>query len=99
MAKSLVPARAPWSRLVSICRECAGGSALLKPALKMAAKAAGRRDLRIVETSCLDVCPGRGGCLSITGANDSRSYVYEGAGALAPLVAALLAEPGSETHR
>jgi hypothetical protein len=53
------PVRTKWSTLVAVCRECGGGKGFAK-SLRRATKQAGARDVRIVSSSCLDVCPKRG---------------------------------------
>jgi hypothetical protein len=53
------PVRTKWSTLVAVCRECGGGKGFAK-SLRRATKEAPVRDVRVVSTSCLDVCPKRG---------------------------------------
>jgi hypothetical protein len=53
------PVRTKWSSLVAVCRECSNGKRLSK-ALKRSLKDAGVRDVRVLSSSCLDVCPKRG---------------------------------------
>jgi hypothetical protein len=42
-----------------VCRECSGGKRLSK-VLRRSLKDAGVRDVRVLSSSCLDVCPKRG---------------------------------------
>ncbi len=61
--------QAPWRELVILCRKCRGkleggfgdeGRDDLRSALRDALRDAGRRrDVRIIETGCLGVCPKR----------------------------------------
>jgi predicted metal-binding protein len=51
--------RTKWTALVAVCEECSGGKRLAK-ALRRASKETGTRELRVVRSSCLDVCPKRG---------------------------------------
>lgn len=69
-------ARTKWSTLVAVCRECSDGKAVAK-ALKQAYKLEGRRDVRVVRTSCLDVCPKRGATVSTTTARGVATVVME----------------------
>jgi predicted metal-binding protein len=68
----------PWRMVVLVCRKCGkrqkGGFGekrhdTLKTHLRQALRAAGRRrDVRVIETSCLGVCPKHG----VTALNASR---------------------------
>jgi hypothetical protein len=53
------PARTRWSTLVAVCSECEGGKRLAK-AMRAELKQNKTRDVRVVRSSCLDVCPKRG---------------------------------------
>jgi hypothetical protein len=53
------PARTRWSTLVAVCSECEGGKRLAK-AMRAELKQSQTRDVRVVRSSCLDVCPKRG---------------------------------------
>ena len=55
----LTPVRTRWSTLIAVCSECDGGKRLAKT-LRADLKRSGTRDVRIVRSSCLDVCPKRG---------------------------------------
>jgi hypothetical protein len=56
---ALTPVRTRWSTLIAVCSECDGGKRLAKT-LRAENKRSGERDVRIVRSSCLDVCPKRG---------------------------------------
>jgi predicted metal-binding protein len=68
----------PWQSIILLCGKCArkldGGygpekDATLRSALRMALKDAGhRRDVRIIETRCMGVCPKK----AVTAVNASR---------------------------
>jgi hypothetical protein len=51
--------RTRWSTLIAVCSECDGGKRLAKT-LRSDLKRQGNRDVRVVRSSCLDVCPKRG---------------------------------------
>ena len=53
------PVRTKWSTLVSVCRECHGGKGFAKT-LRRAYKGGDSRTVRVVSSSCFDVCPKRG---------------------------------------
>jgi hypothetical protein len=57
--------RTTWSTLVAVCRECDGGKKLGKE-IKHALKDARIRDVRVLSSSCLDVCPKRGVTVATT---------------------------------
>jgi hypothetical protein len=71
----------PWREVVLVCRKCGkkqkGGFGkkrreTLKSHLRQALRAAGRRrDVRVIETSCLGICPKHG----VTALNASRPQV------------------------
>jgi hypothetical protein len=52
-------ARTRWSTLVAVCSECDGGKRLAK-AMRRNFKREGTGDVRVVRSSCMDVCPKRG---------------------------------------
>ena len=54
-----IPVRTKFSTLVAVCEECSGGKRFAK-SLRGAYKAAGTRDVRVVRSTCLDICPKRG---------------------------------------
>jgi predicted metal-binding protein len=68
----------PWREVVLVCRKCGKkqkggfgekGRETLKTHLRQALRAAGRRrDVRVIETSCLGICPKHG----VTALNASR---------------------------
>ena len=68
----------PWQSIILLCGKCArkldGGygpekDATLRSALRMALKEAGhRRDVRIIETRCMGICPKK----AVTVVNASR---------------------------
>ena len=68
----------PWQSIILLCGKCArkldGGygpekDATLRSALRMALKDAGhRRDVRIIETRCMGICPKK----AVTAVNASR---------------------------
>jgi predicted metal-binding protein len=68
----------PWQSIILLCGKCArkldGGygpkkDSTLRSALRMALKDAGhRRDVRIIETRCLGICPKK----AVTAVNASR---------------------------
>lgn len=65
-ADGLHPEAAPWSDLVLVCSKCLRkqGREELRGELKRALKHAGRRDVRVVVSGCLDVCPKDGVALA-----------------------------------
>ncbi len=58
-----------------MCKECAGEPKALRKALKQVLKARGRRDVRVVASSCLDVCPKRATTVAAGGADGTRVLV------------------------
>jgi hypothetical protein len=71
-----VVVRTKWTTLVAVCRECNGAKAVAKM-LKRSYKSAGRRDVRIVRSSCLDVCPKRGVTVSTSDASGVKTVVID----------------------
>jgi hypothetical protein len=59
------PVRTKWNTLVAVCRECAGGKRLAK-SLRGSFKKSGQREVRVIASSCLDVCPKRGVTVATT---------------------------------
>jgi len=64
---------APWSDVVVICTKCAAklgrghkGKTELRGEVKHALKKRGLKDIRVVETSCLDLCPKGGQTVATT---------------------------------
>ena len=57
--KSEQPVRTRWTSLVAVCGECHGGKRFGK-ALRGALKKSPIQGVRVVRSSCLDVCPKRG---------------------------------------
>jgi hypothetical protein len=61
---AIEPAEAGWSDLILLCGKCAGklsGNKDARSALRHALKRAGRaKQVRIAETTCLDICPDDG---------------------------------------
>lgn len=66
------PVRTKWATLVAVCRECDDAKRLAK-ALRGSFKATQQRDVRVVLTSCLDVCPKRGVTVATTRAGGGVS--------------------------
>ena len=70
MAATIASHPTPWQEVVLVCRKCGkklgdkgfgpGGEDTLARALKGGLRRAGRRrDVRVVETKCLGICPKR----------------------------------------
>jgi len=95
------PVRRPWrSSLVLVCRECDGvrafGPKQVRAQLKRAAKVdLPRKAVRVVSTSCLDVCPKHATCVAVTGVGETAVTV-NGPGGVAQVVAALAAGLGDD---
>jgi predicted metal-binding protein len=68
--------RTKWTTLVAVCRECSGGKRLSK-VLKRSLKDANIRDIRVLSTSCLDVCPKRGVTVATTCAGGVKTAVLD----------------------
>ncbi len=64
-----VPVRTRWTTLIAVCSECDGGKRLAK-AMRADLKRSGARDVRVVRSSCLDVCPKRG--VTVTTLRDGK---------------------------
>ncbi|GAC1307323.1 MAG: hypothetical protein NVSMB21_11150 [Vulcanimicrobiaceae bacterium] len=88
-------ARPSWDLgLVVVCRKCDGYEPSLRRGLKKALVDCGaRRRVRVVSSSCLDVCPKRATAVVIVDARGARTTIVpEGTSepaALAPLVCGL----------
>lgn len=90
---------APWRELVLICGKCMKKQERepLRGELRRALKAAGRRDLRVVATGCMDLCPKDGvaiATLASLTAQPARLWVL---GDRQPVDAALVAVLGETT--
>ena len=59
LAPAPTPVRTRWAALIAVCSECDGGKRLAK-AMRANLKHSGTRDVRVVRSSCMDVCPKRG---------------------------------------
>lgn len=89
MPASIPSLPAPWQSVVLVCRKCTRkldggfgkkGKHSLADALEDALHDAGRRrDVRVVETDCLDICPKRAVALVCTARPHEVLLVPEGA--------------------
>jgi predicted metal-binding protein len=70
------PVRTKWTTLVTVCRECDGGKSLAKT-VRQAVKDAAGREVRVVSSSCLDVCPKRGVTVATLGAGGVTTAVVD----------------------
>jgi hypothetical protein len=67
--------RPKWTKLAVVCQKCPAGRDVRK-SLRKALKARGTCDVRVVRSSCLDVCPKRGATVTTVDANgDTRTVV------------------------
>lgn len=57
--KAVRPAKTKWREVVLVCGKCSGSSAVRKGLKKAAKKLGDGKALRIVETSCMGLCPKR----------------------------------------
>jgi hypothetical protein len=78
-----------------VCRECAGEPKPLRKALKQVLKERGRRDVRVVASSCLDVCPKRATTVAAGGAGGTRVLVAKPGARAEDVVDALLGDQNS----
>jgi hypothetical protein len=91
----VIEARPSWERsVVLVCRECEHRVARrLKGALKDELRARGYgKAVRVVETSCLDVCPSRGATVAVANGlrpGSVRCFVATGPVDLGAIVAAV----------
>lgn len=61
MGKAVRPAKTKWREVILVCAKCSGEPSVVRKALKKIAKKLGDgQALRVVETSCLGLCPRRG---------------------------------------
>ena len=94
----------PWTTIILLCGKCArkldGGygpdrKATLRTALRVALKDAGhRRDVRIIETRCMWVCPKK----AVTAVNASRPgniFVVPAGTPTAEALKVIVGDPGS----
>ena len=70
-----VAARVRYATIIAVCKECHGEPKPLRKALKRVMKERGRRDVRVVASSCLDVCPKRATTVAASGADGTRCVV------------------------
>ncbi len=78
-----------------MCKECAGEPKPLRKALKRVLKERGRRDVRVVACSCLDVCPKRATTVAASGPNGTRVLVARPGARAEDVVDALLGDQNS----
>ena len=88
MTRPIITRATPWKNVVLLCGKCArkldGGYGkkrreTLRSALRVALKEAGhRRDVRIVETKCMGVCPKKAVTLVNAGRPETISVVPVG---------------------
>lgn len=91
----LAPARVRYATLLAVCKECAGEPKPLRQALKRVLKERGRRDVRVVASSCLDVCPKRAATVAASGAGGTRVLIVKPGARAEDVADALLEDQNS----
>lgn len=84
----LVTAAPEWTTLVAVCAKCKRGKDVQKSLLG-ALKERRERGMRVVRTTCLDVCPKGGTTVSVATATGLRTAVVRDGLAGAELLDAL----------
>ncbi|GAC1301093.1 MAG: hypothetical protein NVSMB19_08820 [Vulcanimicrobiaceae bacterium] len=102
--REIRPARPPWDAALIVCRKCDGYDKSLRRDVKEALAAAGlRKRVRVVESSCLDVCPKRGTTVVIATPDGSDVAIVpadvRGAAACAALVLRVQERCGEQPAR
>lgn len=77
-----------WERALLVCQKCdKHETRSLVKALRQAVRARfGKKAVRVVTTSCLDVCPKSGTVVACTGVRSPSTWIVDGAAAAEALV-------------
>jgi hypothetical protein len=81
--------------VLAVCADCAGEPKPLRKALKRLLKERGRRDVRVIAASCLDVCPKRATTVAACGPGGTRVLVAKPGARAEDVVDALLGDQNS----